>query len=169
MKVQFGTEALIEYEEAAQYAEDRFGCGLQFVAAMRAALDSIAKDPTRFQPVGQDIRIFRLKRYPYYLFYRYDATATTNLTRRSRCMRWHVIRDSRATGEPDYQSNQRPSFGARAQGARWSSQGASPNYRAPTRSCPSRSTRIMTANLRHTPLAEQDHLSQPAMAGGVFI
>ena len=31
-----------------------------------AALDSIAKDPTRFQPVGQDIRIFRLKRYPYY-------------------------------------------------------------------------------------------------------
>lgn len=77
MKVQFGTEALIEYEEAAQYAEDRFGCGLQFVAAMRAALDSIAKDPTRFQPVGQDIRIFRLKRYPYYLFYRYDESDQT--------------------------------------------------------------------------------------------
>ena len=77
MKVHFEAEALIEYEEAAQYADDRFGCGQAFVAAMRFALDSIAKDPTRFQPVGQDIRIFRLKRYPYYLFYHYDESCKT--------------------------------------------------------------------------------------------
>lgn len=77
MKVHFEAEALIEYEEAVQYAEDRFGCGHQFVAAMRAALDSIAKDATLFQPVGQDIRIFRLKRYPYYLFYHYDESDKT--------------------------------------------------------------------------------------------
>jgi len=55
MTVLFEAEALIEYEDAAQYAEDHFGCGQKFVAAMRAALDSIAKDPTRFQPVGQEI------------------------------------------------------------------------------------------------------------------
>ena len=74
MRVLYEAEALIEYEEAAQYAEDRFGCGQKFVAAMRAALDSIAKDPTRFQPVGQEIRIFRLKRYPFYLFYNHDES-----------------------------------------------------------------------------------------------
>jgi hypothetical protein len=27
MKIHYESEALIEYEEAAQYAEDRFGCG----------------------------------------------------------------------------------------------------------------------------------------------
>lgn len=53
MTIQYESEALIEYEEAAHYAEDHFGCGQKFVAAMRAALGSIAKDPTRFQPVGQ--------------------------------------------------------------------------------------------------------------------
>ena len=72
MTVQFESEALAEYEEAAQYAEDRFGCGRKFVEAVRDALDSIAKDPTRFQQVGEGIRIFRLKRYPYYLFYHVD-------------------------------------------------------------------------------------------------
>jgi mRNA-degrading endonuclease RelE of RelBE toxin-antitoxin system len=77
MKVHFEAEALIEYEEAAQYAEDRFGCGQKLVAAMRAALDAIAKDPTRFQLVGQGIHIFRLKRYPYYLFYHFDETDQT--------------------------------------------------------------------------------------------
>ena len=77
MNVHFEAEALIEYEEAAQYAEDRFGCGRQFVAAVRTALDSIAKDATRFQQVGQDIRIFRLKRHPYYLFYHYGESDKT--------------------------------------------------------------------------------------------
>ena len=75
MKVQFETAALIEYEEAAQYAEDRFGCGIKFIAAMRAALDSIVTDPTRFQSVGQGVRILRLKRYPYYVFYHYDEAS----------------------------------------------------------------------------------------------
>jgi plasmid stabilization system protein ParE len=77
MKIHYESEALIEYEEAAQYAEDRFGCGQKFVAAMRTALASIAKDPTRFQPVGEGVRIFRLKRYPYYLFYHFDEPEDT--------------------------------------------------------------------------------------------
>ena len=68
----FEAEALREYQEAAQYSEDRFGMGHQFVAAIRAALDTIEKTPTRFQSAGQGIRIFRMKRFPYYLFYHYD-------------------------------------------------------------------------------------------------
>lgn len=64
MKIHFESEALIEYQEAAQYAEDRFGSGQKFVATVRAALESIANDPTRFQPVGDGIRIYRLKRFP---------------------------------------------------------------------------------------------------------
>ncbi len=75
MTVQFESEALSEYQEAAQYAEDRFGSGVKFVAAMRTALDAIAQDPTRFQRVGDGIRIFRLKRYPYYLFYHFDESS----------------------------------------------------------------------------------------------
>jgi plasmid stabilization system protein ParE len=77
MKFHFEAEALIEYGEATQYAEDRFGCGQKFVAGMRAAIDSIAREPERFQLVGQDIRIFRLKRYPYYIFYHYDRSDET--------------------------------------------------------------------------------------------
>jgi len=77
MRLQFEAEALIEYQDAAQYSEDHFGSGAKFVAAMRAALDSIAGDPTRFQPIGQGVRIFRLKRYPYFLFYHYDDSAAT--------------------------------------------------------------------------------------------
>lgn len=77
MKLRFEAEALIEYEEAARYAEDQFGCGAQFVAAMRSALESIGTDPTRFQLIGQGVRIYRLKRYPYYLFYYYDESECT--------------------------------------------------------------------------------------------
>jgi mRNA-degrading endonuclease RelE of RelBE toxin-antitoxin system len=77
MRVQFEAEALMEYHSAAQYAEERFGCGEKFVAAIRAALDSIAADPRRFQPVGEGVRIFRLKRYPYYLFYHFDDLEQT--------------------------------------------------------------------------------------------
>lgn len=73
MTVSFETAALQEYQQAAQYSEDRFGLGLAFVAAVRAALQTIAEDPERFQLVGQWIRVFRMKRFPYYLFYLYEA------------------------------------------------------------------------------------------------
>jgi mRNA-degrading endonuclease RelE of RelBE toxin-antitoxin system len=77
MKIHFESEALIEYQEAAQYAEDRFGSGQKFVATVRAALESIANDPSRFQPVGDGIRIYRLKRFPYYLFYQFNESNLT--------------------------------------------------------------------------------------------
>jgi toxin ParE1/3/4 len=69
MTIHFETEALAEYQEAAQYSEDRFGLGLQFVAAVQEALATISKDPERYQQVGEGIRIFRMRRFPYYLFY----------------------------------------------------------------------------------------------------
>ena len=40
--------------------------------AIETAVETISKDPTRFQPVGEGLRIFRMKRFPYYLFYRYN-------------------------------------------------------------------------------------------------
>jgi mRNA-degrading endonuclease RelE of RelBE toxin-antitoxin system len=80
MKLRFEAEAFVEYQDAAQYAEDHFSSGAKFVAAMQAALGTIAADPTRFQPIGRDIRIFRLKRYPYYLFYHHnDSTSTVTI------------------------------------------------------------------------------------------
>jgi hypothetical protein len=39
--------------------------------AVEAGISVIVSDPTRFQPVGDGIRIFRMKRFPYYLFYRF--------------------------------------------------------------------------------------------------
>jgi mRNA-degrading endonuclease RelE of RelBE toxin-antitoxin system len=47
--------------------------GRQFVSSMQAAIAAIEQAPTRFQAVGQGIRIFRLRRLPYYLFYYFDG------------------------------------------------------------------------------------------------
>jgi len=69
MTTTFEAEALAEYHEAAQYSEDRFGLGRQFVAAVQAAFTTIEKVPDRFQPVGQGIHIFRMKRFPFYHFH----------------------------------------------------------------------------------------------------
>lgn len=69
MILQFEQEALEEYRDAALYSEERFGLGEAFVQAMQAALKTISCDPARFQSVGDGVRIFRLKRFPYYLYY----------------------------------------------------------------------------------------------------
>ena len=43
---------------------------------VQAAIAAIEQDPTRYQAVGSDIRVFRMKRLPYYLFYHYDQAST---------------------------------------------------------------------------------------------
>lgn len=73
MTVSFESAALREYQEAAQYSQERFGLGQEFVDAMEAALKSISDDPGRFQLLEGNIRIFRMKRFPYYLFFESDA------------------------------------------------------------------------------------------------
>jgi plasmid stabilization system protein ParE len=69
MTLHFESEALMEYQEAALYSQRRFGLGEEFVQAVESALDAILKEPDRYQSVGQGVRIFRLRRFPYYLFY----------------------------------------------------------------------------------------------------
>ncbi len=72
MTVRFEAMALAEYREAVLYSQDRFGLGEKFVQAVEQALAVIADDPERFQPVEQGVRVFRMKRFPYYLFYHYQ-------------------------------------------------------------------------------------------------
>jgi len=77
MTPHFEQEALDEYRDAALYSEERFGLGEAFVQAMEGALETISRDPTRFQSVGDGVRIFRLKRFPYYLYYHHLAKRET--------------------------------------------------------------------------------------------
>jgi hypothetical protein len=65
MKVVFEQEALEEYRDAAFYSEKRFGLGLDFVKAVKEATTSITIAPERFQLVRNDIRIFRMRRFPF--------------------------------------------------------------------------------------------------------
>lgn len=72
MILQFELDAWLEYRDAAIYPEQRFGLGEELVQAVESALAMILSDPERFQPVGQGVRIIRLKRFPYYLFYHHS-------------------------------------------------------------------------------------------------
>jgi toxin ParE1/3/4 len=71
MNVVFEKEALDEYFEAARHSESHFGLGKSFVSAIEESLALIANDPGRFQDVGMGIRIFRMRRFPFYLFYQH--------------------------------------------------------------------------------------------------
>jgi toxin ParE1/3/4 len=72
MTAAFEEEALREYQEAAQYSENRFGLGRSFVTAVEEALNLIKDNPQMHQSVGAGIRIFRMRRYPYYHFYHHE-------------------------------------------------------------------------------------------------
>jgi plasmid stabilization system protein ParE len=69
MTVHFQSEALAEYQEAARYAEEQFGLGEAFVQAVEAALERILRAPLSYQAVGDGVRIFRMRRFPYSIFY----------------------------------------------------------------------------------------------------
>ncbi len=73
MKAVFETEALEEYLDAAHYSEKRFGLGSEFVNAVQEALDTITADPLRHQLVGPSVHLFRLKRFPFHLFYQHST------------------------------------------------------------------------------------------------
>lgn len=73
MIVSFESGALAEYREAALYSQQRFGLGEEFVQAVESAIATISDDPERFQPVSAGVRIFRMLRFPYYIFYLYSA------------------------------------------------------------------------------------------------
>jgi plasmid stabilization system protein ParE len=73
MTFEFHPDALEEYEEAAAwYEERRYRLGLEFTVAVEGGVAAILTNPDRYQPVRGGVRIFRLKRFPYYIFYRYN-------------------------------------------------------------------------------------------------
>ena len=69
MTVTFEVDALEEYQSAAIYSEQRFGLGEAFIQAVELSIKLISQDPERSQSLGNDIRIFQMQRFPYYLFY----------------------------------------------------------------------------------------------------
>ena len=68
-------ERLEEYRDAARYSERRFGLGVEFVNAVRHATAEISRSPGRFQPVRNDVRIYRLRRFPFHLFYHWNESS----------------------------------------------------------------------------------------------
>ena len=69
MTVVFEKEALDEYLDALRHSENRFGLGIILVNAAEDSLAVISGRPERFQNVGTGVRIFRMRRFPFYLFY----------------------------------------------------------------------------------------------------
>ena len=66
----FEREALKEYRDAAlRYAEQRAGLGEEFIQAVEAAMTVVCENPDKFQPVGDGVRIYRLKRFPYFVYF----------------------------------------------------------------------------------------------------
>ena len=73
MTFDFHPEARDEFNDATHWYEDRsIFAGDRFVAAVRAAITAVLADPTRYQSVDDDVRVFRLKKYPFKLYYTLD-------------------------------------------------------------------------------------------------
>jgi toxin ParE1/3/4 len=68
----FEKEALEEYREtAAWYESQRPGLGAVFVDAVELSVKEILRDPERFQKVDTGLRVYRMKRFPYRLIFRW--------------------------------------------------------------------------------------------------
>ena len=73
MTYAFHPEAQNEFHDAAHWYEDKSVlAGDRFVEAVRAAVNLILNDPSRYQSIADGIRVFRLKKYPFRLYYEYD-------------------------------------------------------------------------------------------------
>lgn len=85
MTFDFHPDALKEYEEAGLWHEEqRFRLGIEFADAIDAAIASILAAPTRYQPVGDGVRIYRLKRFPCFLYYRFIPVQRNRSNRANR-------------------------------------------------------------------------------------
>jgi plasmid stabilization system protein ParE len=74
MTFDFHPEAQAEFHDATHWYEDRsIYAGDRFVAAVRAAINAVLADPTRYQTVDQGVRVFLLKKYPFKLYYTFDG------------------------------------------------------------------------------------------------
>lgn len=76
MTFDFHPEARGEFHDAAHWYEDRsLYAGDHFMSVVRAAVNAILADPFRYQSVGEGVRVFRLKKFPFHLYYSFDETA----------------------------------------------------------------------------------------------
>jgi toxin ParE1/3/4 len=66
----FHPEALEEFRNAISWYADRsWKAPENFAGEVRTAIRTIERDPMRFEPVGRNIRVFRLHQFPYHLYY----------------------------------------------------------------------------------------------------
>ncbi|MEO5914950.1 MAG: type II toxin-antitoxin system RelE/ParE family toxin [Luteolibacter sp.] len=73
MTFDFHSEAREEFHDAVHWYEDRSTMAAdRFVREVRAATDAIMSDPTRYQPMENGVRVFRLKKYPFRIYYLFD-------------------------------------------------------------------------------------------------
>jgi plasmid stabilization system protein ParE len=66
-------EAEVELQEATDwYAAQSASASERFVAEIEACFAGIVRDPLRFEPAGPGVRLCRLKRFPFKLYYEFD-------------------------------------------------------------------------------------------------
>jgi toxin ParE1/3/4 len=74
-RVEFHPEAYLEAEDARSWYETKSpGLGLAFIDAVQRAVHAIWDSPGRWPPYEYGSRRFFLRRFPFSLIYRHDAT-----------------------------------------------------------------------------------------------
>jgi toxin ParE1/3/4 len=80
MSFRFHPEAYDEFLVAASWYEDQeVGLGDDFVSEINRAVATIVSDPLRFPVIDGPDRVFRVRRFPYSIFYRYDPVTASVL------------------------------------------------------------------------------------------
>ncbi len=77
LPVVFTPAARSDFDEAADWYEQRTGQGLDFATAVREVLDRIATMPLMHQVVYPDIQRAVVRPYPYSIFYRVEPDRIT--------------------------------------------------------------------------------------------
>lgn len=81
MKLEFHPAALLEYEDAVSFYEDRqAGLGNRFILAVEHALSSIRESPERWPFLEQDVRRRLTPVFPYAVLYTAEDTHVLVLT-----------------------------------------------------------------------------------------
>lgn len=74
MTFDFHPEASEEFREAVDwYAERSIFASERFLKAVKDAIEKIMQDPECHQALGDGTHVFRLKTFPYRLYYAYEA------------------------------------------------------------------------------------------------
>lgn len=60
------------HDSAHWYAAQSIFAADRFMKAVEEAILTVVGDPARFQSVGEGVRVYRLQRFPYKLYYEYD-------------------------------------------------------------------------------------------------